>query len=343
MKKISVCVPTYCRPDTLEQLIHSYIKQDYPNKELVISDDSTDNSIEHLVKRYPKYGIRFSHNKPSLGFAYNLLNTLNHAKGDVIVILGDDDILFSKKSLSTYVSIFDSHPSVSYVYTNAIQFSEKLEIEYEYEHFTKSILYKKGADAMKNMWLSSLFIGGMGLRNNIDFTSLYPTENILYPQVALVGHILNMFDGYANATNLVAARSHDDQIIFRALKNKQLRGEGEHTNIEFLRIFKMLKEKYDFNLNEGFLEDYLIDHHSKMMFKEKAIIGRQLTSDNYRSFLKASVKALKSAKLRIAYIIAMILPNWLIWTIKRAMLRMIFKKNSLRFNRYQRKLLQMIS
>jgi len=163
MKKISVCVPAYNRPDTLEQLIHSFIKQDYPNKELVISDDSPNNSIAALVKKYPKRGIRYVHNTPGLGFAFNLLHSLTLAKGDVIVILGDDDVFFSKKSLQEYVLIFDKHPSVSYVYTNAVQFSENLNIELEYKHFAVSTIYKKGDEAMRHMWLSSLFIGGMGL------------------------------------------------------------------------------------------------------------------------------------------------------------------------------------
>lgn len=343
MKKISVCVPAYNRPDTLEQLIHSFIKQDYPNKELVISDDSPNNSIAALVKKYPKRGIRYVHNTPGLGFAFNLLHSLTLAKGDVIVILGDDDVFFSKKSLQEYVLIFDKHPSVSYVYTNAVQFSENLNIELEYKHFAVSTIYKKGDEAMRHMWLSSLFIGGMGLRNNINFPKLYPKENILYPQVALVGHILNQFDGYANASNLVAARSHDDQIIFRALKDKQLRGEGDHTNVEFLKIFKMLKKKYGFSISEDFLENYLISHHSKMIFKEKAIIGRKLTAANYNIFIKASKKASTSVRLRIAFLLSMIFPNWLIWSIKKNTLGIIHYVHSAKFSSHQKKLLQMIS
>ena len=96
--KISLCVPTYNRPETLSQLINSFLKQDYPNKELVISDDTPNDSIYNLVKETNSNEIKYFRNNPGLGFSQNLLKAMERATGDYLILLGDDDILFTKKS-----------------------------------------------------------------------------------------------------------------------------------------------------------------------------------------------------------------------------------------------------
>ena len=115
---ISLCVPTYNRADTLKQLIHSFLLQDYKHKELVISDDSSNDDVYNLISSYKDKNIRYYRNKPSLGFPKNFLNSLLKATGDYVITLGDDDVLFSTTTLSRYVEVFDHQPDVHFIYSN---------------------------------------------------------------------------------------------------------------------------------------------------------------------------------------------------------------------------------
>src|SRR5882757_3279723 len=127
MHKISLCVPTYNRPETLKQLIHSFLKQDYRDKELIISDDTPNDSVEKLIKTYKNKSIKYFHNSPGLGFSQNLFKAIDHATGDYLIILGDDDVLLHKHVLSDYVKVFEEKPSVGFIYSNQVQFSTELD------------------------------------------------------------------------------------------------------------------------------------------------------------------------------------------------------------------------
>ena len=90
---VSCVCPTYNRKIFLPNLIKIFHKQDFPqiNMELIILDDSEDNSTE-LFKQQNKYGnIRYYHIKKrqALGKKRNLINSL--IKGQYVICFDDDD------------------------------------------------------------------------------------------------------------------------------------------------------------------------------------------------------------------------------------------------------------
>ena len=94
--KVSIVVPTYNRADYLKECLDSIIKQDYPNLEIIVSDDnSTDNTFEvvkNFQRKYPfiKY---VKNNKYPQGPNGNKNNGLDYATGEIIGIFDDDDIM----------------------------------------------------------------------------------------------------------------------------------------------------------------------------------------------------------------------------------------------------------
>jgi glycosyltransferase involved in cell wall biosynthesis len=342
MKRISVCVPTYNRPETLRQLINSFLKQDYKNKELVISDDSTNNLVEKTVKSFNNESIKYYKNNPSLRFATNLITSIKRASGDYIVILGDDDVFFKNNVLTKYVKVFNKYPSVGFIYGNLVQFSNKLEIEYIITNFSKDTLYRKKEDAMENIWTRSIFIGGIGLRNTKDLPDMYPNKNILHPQVELVGNIINKSDAFGLADYSIGIRSHDDQIIFHALKNKKIREDGEHVNVELFKIFKKLKHSYRLSLGTAFLERQLLNQYYVMIFKEKSVLGNSFMDENYQKFKQLSPVANTSKKLYVLYVFASVLPRWSIRHLRNTALHIVRFRNMKAFNKYKYNLRDMI-
>ena len=48
--KVSIIIPTYKRPNCLSRAVDSVLKQDYPNKEIVVVDDNEPSSYDVLYE-----------------------------------------------------------------------------------------------------------------------------------------------------------------------------------------------------------------------------------------------------------------------------------------------------
>ncbi len=326
--RISLCVPTYNRPDTLEQLIHSYLLQDYKFKELVISDDSSNDEVMLLINKINEPSIHYFRNKPALGFPKNLLASMLRAKSDYIIVLGDDDVLYSNKTLSKYVKGFDDNPDVHFIYSNQIQFNSTGTVEAVITKFTKDTIFEKGSEGLTNMFLHSIFIGGQGFRKTTDIESLYPKKNILHPQVQLVGSIISEHSSLGLSEYCIGVRSHEDQIIFRALKNKHIQMDGDHMNIELPKIYRSLVKKYSIKNSEETIIDQLINNYPPVIVKEKMYLGNQILSKYYYKFCNLSAHAAKSKKLKFMYFASLISP-----AIVLTLLRQIIMKLQQLYNR----------
>jgi glycosyltransferase involved in cell wall biosynthesis len=93
---ISICIPTYNRPDLLREALDSCFAQTYSDYEILIGDDSKNDDTEHLMEQYrDRYRglIHYQRNKPSLGQAGNVNDLFRRAGGDRLVLLHDDDTL----------------------------------------------------------------------------------------------------------------------------------------------------------------------------------------------------------------------------------------------------------
>jgi len=90
---VSVCIPTYQRPELLHEAIASCLAQTYSDIEIIVCDDSKDDASEQMVKGLNEEKIRYYRNQPSLGQAENVNRLFDLARGDRLVLLHDDDLL----------------------------------------------------------------------------------------------------------------------------------------------------------------------------------------------------------------------------------------------------------
>lgn len=109
---ISICIPTYRRPEFLKLAIESCLNQTYPNIEIVVSDDSPDDRTEEMIRGLKRSDrIRYVRNRPALRQAANTTNAFNLAKGDRLVLLHDDDLLLPN-AVADLASAWDLNPNL---------------------------------------------------------------------------------------------------------------------------------------------------------------------------------------------------------------------------------------
>src|ERR1700692_3686861 len=94
MPKVSICVPTYKRPDLLKVAVDSCLAQTFQDFEMVINDDSPETRTEEMVRNLlPEHRIRYMHDVPGLGQARNVNQLFRLAAGEFLVLLHDDNFL----------------------------------------------------------------------------------------------------------------------------------------------------------------------------------------------------------------------------------------------------------
>ncbi len=101
---------TYNGARFLREQLDSLVAQDYPNLEIIITDDcSTDDTFDILKEFEDRYEyIQAIRNENNLGFLKNFEKAISLCAGEFIALCDQDDIWFPNK-ISTLVDKIDSH------------------------------------------------------------------------------------------------------------------------------------------------------------------------------------------------------------------------------------------
>ena len=114
---VSICIPAYKNITFLERLLKSLLAQTFSNFEVIISDDSPDDSVKNFIGQYNvKLTIAYFKNTPSLGTPANWNFAMNQAKGDFIKLIHDDDWLASPDALQLMVDALANNKQVDFLF-----------------------------------------------------------------------------------------------------------------------------------------------------------------------------------------------------------------------------------
>lgn len=99
MEKISVGILTYNHEHFIEKCLNSVFKSRYPNLEIIISDDASQDRTVEVIQRFldltpTQHQVIFNVNKTNLGIAshFNLVFK-EIATGELLITLGGDDMI----------------------------------------------------------------------------------------------------------------------------------------------------------------------------------------------------------------------------------------------------------
>lgn len=100
--KFSILIPAFNGAEVIGETLRSILSQSFQNFEIIIQDDaSKDNTIE-VVETFNDPRIKIFKNEKNLGYSGNLESLRKKATGDIIYLMGQDDILGEDALLETH-------------------------------------------------------------------------------------------------------------------------------------------------------------------------------------------------------------------------------------------------
>jgi len=176
--KITVLLPTYNRPELIQDAIYSFLDQQYYKKELIITDDGSSNKevtkvCMKFVERYKE--IRYFYQKnQGIGSSLNL--GYQNATGDLCCLIADDDCLYGENSLEFRLDRFLENDFLDVLINPVIVVNEWQEYQSTWQIEKIDLQQEWKADYMNTlgfMWKRKTFEGfelfQKGLKCNEDW------------------------------------------------------------------------------------------------------------------------------------------------------------------------------
>lgn len=114
---VSICIPTFNGSRFLRETLESVLNQTYENLEIRISDHSSTDNTEEIVKSFHDSRIEFHTQAPGGGVESNWNASIAGASGKYIKLLCQDDIL-KPECISKQVEILENFPDSSFCFSS---------------------------------------------------------------------------------------------------------------------------------------------------------------------------------------------------------------------------------
>lgn len=116
---VTVGIPVYNGAAHLAEAITSVLGQDYPNLEIVVCDNASDDGTPAIARRFVHADsrVRYLRNPSNIGLLPNFRRVRDEARGTYFTWLGHDDLLSSPSYVSTGIEFLETHPEVVLCHT----------------------------------------------------------------------------------------------------------------------------------------------------------------------------------------------------------------------------------
>lgn len=127
--KVSIMIPTYNQQQHIIRAIESALEQDYPNIDVVVSDDSsTDQTcsvVESFLRTLGDTRVKYFRNEDNLGILRNYQKALyEHANGDWVINLDGDDFFVDSRFISRCMNVAASDTSIVLIFGNYCEYNQ---------------------------------------------------------------------------------------------------------------------------------------------------------------------------------------------------------------------------
>ncbi|MHB8171614.1 MAG: glycosyltransferase family 2 protein [Thermincolia bacterium] len=129
--KVSICVPAYKQPDFLRRTLQSIFLQSFHDYEVIVTDDSPDNSVNNVIKEFQSnHKLKYYKNKERKGSPENWNEAIKLTSGEYIKFLHHDDWFSEKDSLAEFVKMLDEKPNANFAFSATLVCNSNQEIKH---------------------------------------------------------------------------------------------------------------------------------------------------------------------------------------------------------------------
>jgi glycosyltransferase involved in cell wall biosynthesis len=108
---ISVCIPAYQNLHHLRRLLDSISRQTFTDYEVIITDDTRDDTVKSILDDYDSLPIKYFKNPEQLGTPENWNESMRKAGGKWIKLMHNDDWFESNRALQVFYDATLAVPS----------------------------------------------------------------------------------------------------------------------------------------------------------------------------------------------------------------------------------------
>lgn len=224
---VSIAIPTFNRSDYLKEAAASALAQTYEHIEVLIGDDGLTETIQDWGQDLARRDARVSYrrNPRNLGLAGNWNALADAARGEFLVIIGDDDRLlpeFVEKLLEVI------QPSTQVAFSNHYLIdSQGVRLEALSRQCTR--LYRRDqlpagevCDAAACVWQNSVPISAALMRTK-DIQRLRFKEDLNTPEIELFAHLAQEGGRFAFTPEYLSEyRTHPQSATTSGLRGERL-------------------------------------------------------------------------------------------------------------------------
>jgi len=291
---LSICIPSYNRPQETKRLLESIYAQNQPGIEVVIAEDVSPKRLEikqvaeDFNTQHPDFNLRVHLNEKNLGYDGNLRGLLSIATGDFCMFMGDDDVV-CPGAIKKVLNVLTANPDIGMALREWEEVDLNGTLLSTSKYYPGDKVFEAGMDTVAEFFRKSIFISGLifhretSLKYNTD-----KFDGILLYQIYLLSQVLQERKGFYIAQTLTQ-RIRGAEHYFGSAGSEQGLFEP-----------KVLKPEHSLNFMQGFLKILDAIGNEKLKnkvftdFSNKAFGYLSLQRGNgVSSFIKYSMKLRK--------------------------------------------------
>ena len=125
--KVSICIPAFNQTIYLKRTLTSILEQEFDDYEIIITDDTPDDSVKKLIDEFDFQGrLKYLKNQPALGTPENWNEAIRKATGEYIKIIHHDDFFTYSFSLKELVMMLDENPDCDFAFSSSLNLNKDL-------------------------------------------------------------------------------------------------------------------------------------------------------------------------------------------------------------------------
>lgn len=263
--KFSVSIPAY-KATFLSECIDSILSQTYTNFEIIIVNDASPYNLDEVVARYTDERINYYKNEVGFGAEHvvgNWNKCLEHANGDYVICMGDDDKLLPC-CLEEYAKLISKYPDLNVYHALT-------EIIDENSNFSRMQEMRPEREGVYSMIYGRLFGNRLQYIGDWLFRTDWLKEKGGYVDIPMAWGSDDL-TAYNAALGKGVANSQVPMFQYRV--NSQTISNSGNTLIKFnsmMSTYKKIKELLELKSNDDLDEKYRLTCKAKIDDKIRTV------------------------------------------------------------------------